>query len=88
MAASLEPSMPEVDPSWNLTPMDVESGGGRWDIYLVWDDRPGGFIGRVQYNPDILEVSEINTLLEHQEQLLPQIVSNPHKRVSEITIKR
>jgi hypothetical protein len=88
MAASLEPSMPEVDPSWNLTPMDVESGGGRWDIYLVWDDRPGGFIGRVQYNPDILEVSEIDTLLEHQEQLLPQIVSNPHKRLSEITIKR
>jgi len=88
MAASLEPSMPDVDPSWNLTPMDIESGGGRWDIYLVWDDRPGGFIGRVQYNPDILEAAEITTMLEHQVELLPQIASNPHKRLSEITISK
>ena len=86
MAASLEPSMPDVDESWNLTPMDIESGGGRWDIYLVWDDRPGGFIGRVQYNPDILESDQIGRLLEHQEQLLPQITSSPHKRLSDIHI--
>src|ERR1700674_358354 len=86
MAASLEPSMPDVDPSWNLTPMDIQSGGGRWDIYLVWDDRPGGFIGRVQYNPDILEAAEITKMLEHQEKLLPQIASNPQKRLSDLTI--
>src|SRR4029077_7863377 len=36
VAASLEPSMPEVDRSWNLTPMDVGSGGARWDLYVVW----------------------------------------------------
>lgn len=86
VAASLEPSMPDVDPSWNLTPMDIGSGGGRWDIYLVWDDRSGGFIGRVQYNPDVLEAAAITKMLDDQQILLPQIVSNPQKRLSELTL--
>ena len=86
VAASLEPSMPDVDSSWNLTPMDITSGGARWDLYLVWDDRPDGIIGRVQYNPDLLEAATILKMLEHQETLLGKIVSNPEKRLSDLTI--
>lgn len=87
VAASLEPSMPNVDASWSLTPMDINNGGGRWDVYLVWDDRPTGIIGRVQYNPDLLEPSTITQMLKHQEILLQQITVDPHQRLSQLTIE-
>jgi len=84
VAASLEPAMPEVDPSWSLTPMDIASGGGRWDMYLVWDYRPDGIIGRVQYNPDVLRTETVTTMLKHQEILLRQIVSDPNQQLSDL----
>jgi hypothetical protein len=86
VAASLEPSMPDVDPSWDLTPMDIENGGGRWDLYLVWDDRPSGMIGRVQYNPDLLEAATIDRMLEDQDTLLREIVANPQRGLSNLTL--
>jgi hypothetical protein len=84
VAASLEPSMPDLDPGWSLTPMDVESGGGRWDMYLVWDERETGIIGRVQYNPDLFELSAIQRMLEHQEVLLQAVVRDPERRLQDI----
>ena len=66
--------------------MDIESGGGRWDVYLVWDDRPTGIIGRVQYNPDLLEPPAITEMLRHQDLLLQKITADPHQRLSQLTI--
>src|ERR1700688_3957315 len=86
VAASLEPPLPNVNPSWSLTPMDIESGGGRWDVYLVWDDRPTGIIGRVQYNPDLLEPPAITEMLRHQELLLQKLAADPHQRLSQLAI--
>lgn len=87
VAASLEPAMPAIDASWNLTPMDLESGGGRWDLYLVWDDRPGGIIGRAQYNPDILAPADVDQLIRQQELLLRRMLSDPTKRLSELVVE-
>lgn len=86
LAASLEPAVPQLGPSWDLTPMDIANGGGRWDIYLVWDRRPSGMIGRVQYNPDLFEPSAILRLLEHQQQVLTQFISNPNRLLSQISL--
>ena len=86
VAASLEPAVPQLGPSWDLTPMDIASGGGRWDIYLVWDRRPVGIIGRVQYNPDLFEPSAILRLLEHQQQILTQFISHPNRLLSELSL--
>jgi len=87
VAASLEPSMPNIDSSWSLTPMDAESGGARWDLYLVWDDRPSGIIGRVQYNPDLLDRATVTATLRYQEILLDQMVTDLRKRLSELTFE-
>ncbi|SRR5579871_5503158 len=86
VAASLEPAVPQLGPSWDFTPMDIANGGGRWDIYLVWDRRPGGIIGRVQYNPDLFEPSAILRLLEHQQQILTQFTSNPNRLLSQLSL--
>jgi len=67
--------------------MDAESGGARWDLYLVWDDRPSGIIGRVQYNPDLLDRATVTATLRYQEILLDQMVTDLRKRLSELTFE-
>jgi hypothetical protein len=84
VAASLEPSMPDLGPEWSLTPMDVESGGARWDLYLVWDARETGIIGRVQYNPDLFDCKAVTRVLEDQEALLQVIVQDPGRNLSDV----
>jgi len=86
VAASLEPAVPQLGPSWDMTPMDIENGGGRWDVYLVWDSRPGGIIGRVQYNPDLFGPSAIFRFLRHQEEMLRSVISDPNRRISDLSV--
>jgi len=74
VAISQEPPMPDV-PGWDLTPMDVTSGGARWDLYLVLDDRrERGILGRVQYNPDLFEPAEIEGMIADYRAVLEDVV--------------
>jgi hypothetical protein len=84
VAASLEPPLPNVGPRWDLTPMDIESGGARWDLYFVWDDRPSGLIGRVQYNPDLFESGEITAMILDFRRTLEKLTQNPRQKVSDL----
>lgn len=80
VAISQEPPMSDLGPAWDLTPMDVTSGGARWDLYLVLDDRPGrGILGRVQYNPDLFEPPVIETMLADYRSVLENAVSGPDR---------
>lgn len=84
VAVSQEPPMPDVDPTWSLTPMDVTSGGARWDLYLVVDDRrEHGILGRVQYNPDLFEPPTISGMLVDLRRVLEDAVAHPDRPVSE-----
>jgi non-ribosomal peptide synthetase component F len=76
--------MPTLDEGWNLTPMDVESGGAKLDLYLVFDDRPQGIIGRVQYNPDLFDVKTMARLVEHYQAVLEVVLANPLLRLSDL----
>ncbi len=59
---SLAPPMAELGPGWDQTPMDVESGGAKWDLYLELSNRPNGIIGRAQYNPDLFEAASVQRM--------------------------
>jgi hypothetical protein len=85
VAASLEPPLANVGPQWNLTPMDIESGGARWDLYFVWDDRPAGMFGRVQYNPDLFESAQIAAMVSDFRRVLENLVQNPRQKVSDLS---
>lgn len=85
VATSLEPPMPKLPPGWNFTPMDVSSGGARWDIYLVLDERPDAVLGRVQYNPDLFEVATIRRMVKHLKSLLENILSAPKQHLSDLS---
>src|SRR5689334_4400069 len=79
---SLEPTMLARYPGWNLTPMDLQSGGARLDLYFVLDDRPAGMFGRVQYNPDLFEAASIGRMAHDYQTLLTAAIADPDKRVS------
>jgi non-ribosomal peptide synthetase component F len=81
---SLAPNVPELPPGWDMTPMDVESGGARWDLYLELNDRPDGIIGRAQYNPDLFDLAAIVKMLENFEDLLEAATSNPQHRLFDL----
>lgn len=81
---SLEPPLPVLDEGWNLTPMDFESGGAKLDLYMVFDDRPSGIIGRVQYNPDLFAASTMSRLVEHYQTVLEAVLANPLQHLSEL----
>ena len=86
VAASLEPPLSDVGPQWSLTPMDIESGGARWDLYFVWDDRPTGMIGRVQYNPDLFESEAITSMILDFRRVLEKLIQNPGQRISSLCL--
>jgi|SRR5215467_14358006 len=85
VAASLEPPLAKEGPQWSLTPMDIESGGARWDLYLVWDDRPAGILGRVQYNPDLFGSGDIAALVRDVQHVLEELIQNPRQRISDLS---
>ena len=53
-------------------------------VPLAGIDRPGGMIGRAQYNPDLFEGSAITAMLGDLRTLLESAVLNPEQRVSEL----
>jgi len=77
VALSLAPEVTPLPPGWNMTYMDVESGGARWDLYVEFSDRAEALRGRAQYNPDLLTSNQIAAKLENFRRLLEEIAS-PH----------
>jgi surfactin family lipopeptide synthetase A len=84
VAVSLQPPTPDLGLEWSVTTMDVESGGGSWDLYIAFIDRPGGMIGRAQYNPDLFEPQAIMAMLSDLENLLEIVSANPGQRLSDL----
>ncbi len=81
---SLEPPLPALEEGWNLTPMDFESGGAKLDLYVVFDDRPSGIIGRVQYNPDLFDALTMSRLVEHYQAVLEAVLADPLQHLSDL----
>jgi len=84
VAMSLQPPAPDLDLDWSVTSMDIESGGASWDLYIAFIDRPGGMIGRAQYNPDLFERPVILAMLEDLRKVLESAALNSEQRTSEL----
>ncbi len=83
---SLEPGLSEVQPGWDLTPIDVETGTAKFDLCFVLDDRTDGLMGRVIYSSDLFAPATITQLIDCWETLLEAIVANPGQRISQVPI--
>ena len=83
---SLEPSLPAVEPGWDLTAIDVETGTAKFDLCLVLDDRLEGLQGRVIYSTDLFDSETITRMIGHWQKLLESVVADPACRISALPI--
>jgi Condensation domain len=85
IAISLAPPA-RLPPGWDMTPMDADSGGARWDLYLELSERPECLMGRAQYNPDLFELPTLTAMLEDFQVLLKAAASNPNQMLSDLLL--
>jgi amino acid adenylation domain-containing protein len=83
---SLAPPIPEIDPAWRLTQMDVDTGATKYDLYLELDERRRGVLARFHYSTDLFDPVTIARMVEHWQTLLEGAASNPQLRVSELPL--
>src|SRR4029077_4794742 len=83
---SLQPPMPSLDLDWSVTTMDVDSGGSPWDLYLAFVNRSQHIMGRLQFDPDLLDSQEITGTIADLQALLQELTLNPARPVSETHI--
>jgi hypothetical protein len=84
IAISLAPSVPPLPQGWDMTPMDVESGAGRWDLYIEMSERRENLLGRAQYNPDVFEQKTVAAMLDDFRKLAKVAGATPDHRVSDL----
>jgi len=75
VALSVAPEVAPLPPGWDMTYMDVESGGARWDLYIELNDRAEGLLGRAQYNPDLFTPAAMAQTIEDFQGLLKKIAT-------------
>ncbi|HEY4764399.1 MAG TPA: amino acid adenylation domain-containing protein [Candidatus Sulfotelmatobacter sp.] len=83
---SLEPPMPEVDPAWRLTQMDVDTGASKYDLSLELDERSEEVLARFHYNTDLFDAATIVRMAAQWQRLLQGAVADPDQRISQLPL--
>jgi surfactin family lipopeptide synthetase A len=86
VALSHDPPLPDVGPEWDVTPMDVNGGGARWDLYIAFDARLDRIIVRAQYNPDLFDRETIGRLVFDFGQLLEAAAAAPQQTLGKLIL--
>jgi amino acid adenylation domain-containing protein len=83
---SLEPPLPELDPAWRLTQMDVDTGASKYDLSLELDERSEEVLARFHYSTDLFDEPTVVRMAGHWQNLLEAAVGNPEQRISELAL--
>src|SRR6202158_1852870 len=83
---SLEPPMPDVDPAWHLTQMDVDTEATKYDLYLELDERRDAILARFHYSTDLFDRTTIVRMSEHWMKLLEGAARDSSLRVSQLPL--
>jgi hypothetical protein len=86
VAISLAPTPAPLPEGWEMTPMDVTSGGARWDLYLEVAEHCDSLIGRAQYNPDLFFTETIAKTIKEFVSMLEALSSNFTVPISQVRI--
>lgn len=81
---TLAPPVPELNSGWSQTPMDVDSGGTKWDLYVELSERPTGIIGRAQYNTGLFTSAMASRMMQHFKFVLEALVVSSERHISEL----
>ena len=83
---SLEPPLPEIDPAWRLTQMDVDTGASKYDLSLELDERSEEILARFHYSTDLFDKATMARMADHWRNLLEGAVANPGLRMSDLPL--
>jgi aspartate racemase len=83
---SLEPPVTVVEPGWDITCIDVETGTTKFELCLVLDDRPEGLLCRFIYNTGLFDADAISRMGGHWQTLLESIVADPGQQISKLPL--
>src|ERR1044071_5418236 len=80
--------MPELElPGLSLSFVASDRGTTQSDLYLSMTDTEEGLVGGLKYNTDLFDEAAITRLLEHFEQLLAGVVSDPEERLLNLRLQ-
>jgi surfactin family lipopeptide synthetase A len=83
---SLEPPVTNIEPGWDITCIDVETGTTKFELCLVLDDRPEGLLCRFIYNTGLFDNDTITRMGNHWQTLLESIVADPGQAISKLPL--
>lgn len=82
----LEPAVPALPSGWTITHRDVNTGTSKFDLSLVLEDRPEGYLGYFDYSTDLFDAETIERMAGHWQTLLEGIVNDPAQRIAELPL--
>jgi len=83
---SLEVTMPNVDPAWSMTQMDVDSGSAKFDLYIQLEERRDQILARFQYSTDVFDASSVARMAAHWTTLLEAAAVDPSRRLCSLPL--
>jgi surfactin family lipopeptide synthetase A len=83
---SLDPPLPEIDPAWRLTQMDVDTGASKYDLYLELGERRAEVLARFHYSTDLFGSAMIAALANHWQRLLEGAIDGPEQTLSQLPV--
>ena len=86
MLSMKPPCTGTVDPEWDLTQMDTETGFTKLDLYLEVDERPDGLQAKFIYSTDLFDAATIERMAGHWLTLLQSAMDTPSARLSDLTM--
>jgi amino acid adenylation domain-containing protein len=73
-----------VIPSLELSAMELDSGGAKYDLSLDMREGKNGLEGMFEYSEDLFDQETVARMATHLKQLLEGIMDNPRNRLSEL----
>jgi amino acid adenylation domain-containing protein len=83
---SLAPPLPELNPAWQVTQMDVDTGVSKYDLHLELDERRDEILPRFHFSTNLFEPATIARMANHWMNLLEGAASNPDLSVSQLPL--
>jgi len=72
-------------PGMSLSPVQIDTGTTHFDLTLHIADTDQGLAGTIAYNTDLFEPETIARMLGHFSDILETVVSDPERRLSDLT---
>ncbi len=83
---SLEPPLPQVDPAWQLTQMDIDTGATKYDLYLELDERRAEILARFHYSTDMFDPETVCRMSSQWMRLVAAAAADRGLRVSQLPL--